>query len=61
MNTSTATPQADTPRTHPHRRRRGIRLARRFAWIAGYAAIRGAATTAGGAAVTALLWWLHNR
>jgi hypothetical protein len=59
MDTPTVTPEADTPR--PHRRGRGIRVARRFAWIIGYAAIRGAAATAGGAAVTALLWWLQSR
>jgi fatty acid desaturase len=59
MSTPTATPKADTPR--PHRRRRGTRIARRLAWIIGYAAIRGAAATAGGAAVTALLWWLQSR
>jgi hypothetical protein len=65
MNTTTPSisqPPEPSPTTvRPHRPAHGTRLLRRLAWIVGYAALRGAATTTGSAAVTAVIWWIHTR
>lgn len=52
-------PPAGNPSQNHHRR--GPRALRHLLSIVGIAALRGAGTTAGGAAATAAVWWIHNR
>jgi hypothetical protein len=55
---------ATTPAAQPRRRRKPTpaqhRPIRRVARLIAYGVLTGAATTAGKAAGTALIWWLHN-
>lgn len=55
-----ATPQAAPPRPRRRPTSSQRRFARRAVRIITYPVLTGAATTAGQAAVTAVIWWIHN-